>query len=297
MIAFAVGLKLHGLRVDHCTMFQRLCAVFNSSAPVFVVKSQKLGDFSVFGGRLDGAMSPRPPMAQEIVFAMAALAIHRGDLIFGALLLTAFEGLLRTGEVLGLCGSDLLIRNGQGLCQVSKHEDLRTEGSHGNGDASTSMGHIGTSDTPGIFARKEPEICENLERHSFDFSATVLKSTVDFSGFSAVASGLIALRRGGATHLFQETLSYDLVLDKGRWSSIRAAKLYIMDGLSKLPHLSLDSESLDLISKMVPPFNPSFTHCGVRTGDRWKVSHKGLRVLVFLRDTSVGNPCRGIILR
>lgn len=49
MIAFAVGLKLHGLRVDHCTMFQRLCAVFNSSAPVFVVKSQKLGDFSVFG--------------------------------------------------------------------------------------------------------------------------------------------------------------------------------------------------------------------------------------------------------
>lgn len=56
------------------------------------------------------------------------LAIHRGELIFGALVLTAFEGLLRTGEMLGLCGSDLLIRNGQGLVRLA---DTKTSGRKG----------------------------------------------------------------------------------------------------------------------------------------------------------------------
>ncbi|CAK9077745.1 unnamed protein product [Durusdinium trenchii] len=69
-----------------------------------------------------------PPMAQEIVFAIAGLAIHRGDLIFGALILAAFEGLLRTGEMLNLCGSDLLIRNGQGLIRLA---NTKTSGRKG----------------------------------------------------------------------------------------------------------------------------------------------------------------------
>lgn len=192
-----------------------------------------------------------PPMAQEIVFAMAALAIHRGDLIFGALLLTAFEGLLRTGEVLGLCGSDLLIRNGQGLVRLANTKTSERKG----------VTEMVTLQHPWVILVLQT-LLEYLQEKNLKF-AKIWRGTPStfrqrfkeycrFFRLQRCGFRPYSLRRGGATHLFQETLSYDLVLDKGRWSSIRAAKLYIMDGLSKLPHLSLDSESLDLISKWSP---------------------------------------------
>ena len=54
--------------------------------------------------------------------------------------------------------------------QVSKHEDFWSERCHWNGYTPPSLGDYGTSNTPGIFAGKEPEIRENLGRHPFDLS-------------------------------------------------------------------------------------------------------------------------------
>ena len=179
------------------------------------------------------------------------LAIHRGELIFGALVLTAFEGLLRTGEMLGLCGSDLLIRNGQGLVRLA---DTKTSGRKGVTEMvtlhhpwvlmvlQTLLGYLQEKNlkfakiwrgSPPTFRQRFKEYCKFFKLQRCGFRP-------------------YSLRRGGATHLFQERLSYDLVLDTGRWSSVRAAKLYIMDGLSRLPHLSLDTTSLDLISRWSP---------------------------------------------
>lgn len=192
-----------------------------------------------------------PPMAQEIVFAIAGLAIHRGDLIFGALILAAFEGLLRTGEMLNLCGSDLLIRNGQGLIRLA---NTKTSGRKGVTEV-VSLQH------PWVLLVLQT-LLEYLQEKNLKFvkiwrgSPSVFRSRFKeycrFFRLQSCGFRPYSLRRGGATHLFQVSHSYDLVLEKGRWSSIRAAKLYIMDGLSKLPHLSLEPESIRLITKWSP---------------------------------------------
>ena len=194
--------------------------------------------------------SRAPLMAQEIVFAIAALAIFRGDLVFGALILAAFEGLLRTGEMLSLCGSDLLIRNGQGLIRLA---NAKTSGRKG-------VTEVVTLHHPWVLMVQI--LLEYLQEKNLKFakiwqgSPSVFrqrfKEYCKFFKLQRCGFRPYSLRRGGATHLFQQSLSYDLVLDKGRWSSVRAAKLYIMDGLSKLPHLSLHQESLDLISAWAP---------------------------------------------
>ena len=57
-----------------------------------------------------------------------------------------------------------------------------------------------------------------------------------------------SLRRGGATDLFQRSFSYDLALGH----SIRAAKLYIQDGLARLPALAMSDRAKVTISKWYP---------------------------------------------
>ncbi|CAK9099412.1 unnamed protein product [Durusdinium trenchii] len=69
-----------------------------------------------------------PPLPRELLQAFAGKAIARGDLVFGALLLTGFDGLLRTGELLALTGADFLIRNDIGLVRLA---DTKTSNAKG----------------------------------------------------------------------------------------------------------------------------------------------------------------------
>ena len=48
------------------------------------------------------------------------------------------------------------------------------------------------------------------------------------------------LRRGGATSFFSRSGSLETTLFRGRWSSIRTARAYIVEGMSLLAQLSLE---------------------------------------------------------
>lgn len=52
-----------------------------------------------------------------------------------------------------------------------------------------------------------------------------------------------SLRRGGATYIFQMTGSMEMALLKGRWSSTKAAKIYLSDGLRYLPGMTFSCET------------------------------------------------------
>ena len=49
-----------------------------------------------------------------------------------------------------------------------------------------------------------------------------------------------SLRRGGATHLFRRSGSYDTVAHVGQWSSIHTTRRYISDAVAALASLQLD---------------------------------------------------------
>lgn len=60
------------------------------------------------------------------------------------------------------------------------------------------------------------------------------------------------MRRGGAAWLVQQTGSTEIALLKGRWASHRVARIYIADGVSKLPDLLLPSRTKELLAAWDP---------------------------------------------
>lgn len=72
-----------------------------------------------------------------------------------------------------------------------------------------------------------------------------------------VSSDLIQFARAGATHLLQQTLSYDQTIHTGRWASIRAARL--QDGLAHLPLLALNERSKYQSGLLFLPHPPDAT--------------------------------------
>ena len=188
-----------------------------------------------------------PPLPRDLLHAFAGKAIARGDLIFGALLLAGFDGLLRTGELLGLTGADLLIRKDIGLVRLA---DTKTSSSKGIAEVVT-LKHEWTLmvlDTLVDYLREQRLLHIPIWRGTSAafrqrFRSYCRAFRVHHMGFRPYR-----LRRGGATALFQDTLSYDAALEQGRWSSIRAAKLYIQDGLARLPTLMLSDEAQRLVT-------------------------------------------------
>ena len=58
-----------------------------------------------------------------------------------------------------------------------------------------------------------------------------------------------SLRRGGATHTFQQSKSMEEALLRGCWESSRVARIYIMDALSYLPSIKRSSYTASMLAK------------------------------------------------
>ena len=192
-----------------------------------------------------------PPLPREIAYAFAGKAIARGDLVFAGLILAAFDGLLRTGELLELCGADILIRNDIGLIRLA---ETKTSAAKGISEVVTIKNEwtLTVLDTLVDHLREQHLLQVPIWRGSKSAFRQRFKHYCRSFKVHHLAFRPYSLRRGGATALFQDTLSYDAALDQGRWSSIRAAKLYIQDGLSRLPTLTLSEEAQALVQRWNP---------------------------------------------
>ena len=63
---------------------------------------------------------------------------------------------------------------------------------------------------------------------------------------------LYSLHRGGATHHFASTGSFDPVMETGRWLSLRSCRLYIQEGSADLAAASLPPLVVNLASAAQP---------------------------------------------
>ena len=179
-----------------------------------------------------------PPLTEEILLCVANFAIERGDMIFGSLLLLGFFALLRTGELLKVCPRDILLKDGHGLVRL---QDTKTSRQKGASEI-VPLDHLWTrlvleqvlQIRKGELRMNCPIWLDSGQAFRQRFAAYFQYFRMDHCRYRPYS-----LRRGGATHYFLKTGSYDLALDRGRWQSTRVAKVYIQDGLSQLPLLTL----------------------------------------------------------
>lgn len=183
-----------------------------------------------------------PPLTQRIVRGLSAYEMILGNFEMSALLLLSFHCLLRTGELLALSPSDLLLGEDSGIVSLQSTKS-------GKRNAATEA--ISITDAVTLEAVRNLLAC----RKAMTFGNFPLWSgspaafrrrfaqLCTLFGLEHLQFRPYSLRRGGATDLFQKTQSMEAALIRGRWESSRVARIYISDGLSHLPKLMLSKRT------------------------------------------------------
>ena len=192
-----------------------------------------------------------PPLTRAIIYPMVMYAIAHDNVVFASMLVLGFFGLLRTGELLQLCSRDLLIGEKQGIISL---KDTKT------GLRNAAQETVALDDPLALeilralvdiklrqSLEKVPIWTKSAQAFRNEFAHHCKKFKLESSKFRPYS-----LRRGGATHLFQETGSMEVALLKGRWASNKVARIYLSDGLSFLPGLTFSNDTKLLLHKWDP---------------------------------------------
>ena len=170
-----------------------------------------------------------PPITKEIILSLAHYAISHTDIFFGCLLCLGFFALLRTGELLALKGTDLMVNSQQVVVSLKSTKT-------GKRNAADEM--VTTSDSFTIL------ICETvrdvlaargaLSQPLWSFSAQAFRSHFDvlLETIQDPRSGLSPILYAARWRYLDpagSTGSMELALLKGRWGSHRVARIYIAD--------------------------------------------------------------------
>eukprot|EP00438_Fugacium_kawagutii_P008747 Skav206790 [mRNA] locus=scaffold1990:55778:56719:- [translate_table: standard] len=191
--------------------------------------------------------SRAPPLTQRLTRAFAAYALAQNKLELATCLLLGFHCLLRTGELLSLQFSDFKLGPSTGIVSLKA---TKTGSRHGVHEALAITDMVTLEALHSLRALHRQQGTSALPLWSSSGSRFRQEFAQLCSVFGLCSHGFrpYSLRRGGATHLFQETKSMEAALLRGRWESSRVAKLYISDALAYLPNIIMSTYTRQMVS-------------------------------------------------
>ena len=187
------------------------------------------------------------PVWLDLCLALMGYALADGDLPLACFCGMAFQGLLRTGEAqaLTLNSFDFGCRGGTFVVNLGRTKGGRRKGLKNESVISKDQvlltlllkrfegADLGTR----LLPKSDPEMRRC-------FRKLILRcglSPDDYKPYS--------LRRGGSTHLYKITGNMGLVVERGRWSSIRTARIYVQEAEAMLKQMRLTAGQLDRVAK------------------------------------------------
>ena len=176
-----------------------------------------------------------PPLPAHVVHAMVGWAWFHQRFTFGVSLLLGFYGMLRTGEILDLRGSQILVEPNNPKLIVSL--GLTKGGKRQGAAESVVIGY----DMVVNFVKRWKELASDHTPLSASPGNWRALFTDALSALQLQSFGLrpYSLRRGGATWWFAKHHSLDKILLQGRWQAPKTARIYLNEGLSILAEMSL----------------------------------------------------------
>ena len=195
--------------------------------------------------------SRAPPITTDLSISMASCCLQEGAFEMGTLLLLGFHCMLRTGELLQLRISDLLVSDVTGIVHLrSSKSGLR----HNTKESVTIDSPMVRAVCLELVERRRVSPYRNLPIWRFsgthfrkEFSRLCERFHVLHLNFRPYS-----LRRGGATAFFMGCGLMEKTLIKGRWASSSVARIYLCDSLAQLPVLKGTKETQELITKFLP---------------------------------------------
>ena len=143
--------------------------------------------------------------------------------------MVGFQALLRTSELMGLKKSDVQFHSGRTTATLNL--GMTKSGKRRGRPESLLIDDPSTLDLlelallnlrPGeyLIGRSAPRFRKDFEK------------LLDVLGLSGFDFKPYSLRRGGASHLFHETGNMSLTQERGRWSSLQTARLYVDEAVA-----------------------------------------------------------------
>ena len=190
-----------------------------------------------------------PPLTEGVLRAMVGWAIFHKHFSFGLSLLVGFHSLLRTGELLNLQAWQIHMLSAVDPAVINL--GLTKSGKRQGASESVTLseqsvlkwlwrwkqinpGHTFLTEKPHRWRQLFQECVQGLKLQQHEFRH-------------------YSLRRGGATYYFVKTGSLDRVLNMGRWTAVKTARIYVNTGLAMLTELQIPKRSLH-------PFHTVFTN-------------------------------------
>ena len=194
-----------------------------------------------------------PPIPQDICLAMAGWCIQRGELVMAGLILLGFHALLRTGELLQVRPCDFIMGETHGLVSLPSSKS----GVRNNVRESVSLHDPCTVETVRAMIQLQSE--RQLDKvpcwvHSGTAFRTLFKKILSELQVEDLGFRPYSLRRGGATFEMASHGLMEKTLIRGRWKNSNIARIYISDGLSRLPSLKMTWEAKFKVAKFSSVF-------------------------------------------
>jgi hypothetical protein len=192
------------------------------------------------------------PFDEDLILAMTCYAIQvQRNLSFGVALFLGFRGLLRVGEICGL-------RVGKIFFAENLSSAVLELGFTKGGQRRGIEERITIDDAD--LVRLLFILVEDKKPGDFTFTSTanqfrsLLAGIVQAFGLSGMNFKTHSLRRGGATHLFRLSASYDRVMEMGRWSSQKTCRIYVAEAVSAMNAMMMPKKSKLLIVQYADQF-------------------------------------------
>eukprot|EP00438_Fugacium_kawagutii_P001385 Skav209303 [mRNA] locus=scaffold994:165891:166499:+ [translate_table: standard] len=176
-------------------------------------------------------------MPATVAMAVAGVACKVADLQFAALMLLGFAAFLRTGEIASIKVSHVHVQEATGDIYVALPA------------TKTSRNRLESVAIQDEFLASL--LCEVMETRVSDFffggsPAQFRRQLALFLSFLHLEDHNFtgySLRRGGASHAFANGVSFDHLLVKGRWQSVKTARQYLDSGRAALIQLNFSDRA------------------------------------------------------
>ena len=173
-----------------------------------------------------------PPIPGIVVLAMAHYFAGLGEWGAMFLILAGFDGFLRTREMLSLTYEDVRVdRSGGGVISLAHTKVGQQNAAF---EASVMLDPL----VPAAFARACAGAAAGTSKGFYIFPGNearfykLFDQALSALGLDHMGFRPYSLRRGGATAFYRATCNMSATIERGRWATIRVARIYINDGLS-----------------------------------------------------------------
>ena len=163
------------------------------------------------------------PLSRRLALALAGVAFEHEEISFAVGVLVGFQALLRTTEILNILKQDVIFDEAKGIAIIDL--GMTKSGKRRNEKESVMISDVRLVALLLIALQgKKPgdRLCPSettFRRRFADFIRILGVSEHRFMPYS--------IRRGGATDLFLESGSMETVRCRGRWVSLKTAKIYV----------------------------------------------------------------------